>query len=108
LQSSGIPSLHHIGQSRSVAIGYSAPASVGAALANRKHGRISINFQRDGDLMYLPGVLWTAAHHWIPMLTVMHNNHVYNTEECGASPASITAISAGAVYRTGESASFDW
>ncbi len=80
MQSSGIPSLHHIGQSRSVAIGYSAPASVGAALANRKHGRISINFQRDGDLMYLPGVLWTAAHHWIPMLTVMHNNHVYNTE----------------------------
>jgi len=71
---------HHIGQSGSVAIGYSAPASVGAALANRKHGRISINLQHDGDLMYLPGVLWTAAHHRIPMLTVMHNNRAYNTE----------------------------
>jgi len=71
---------HHIGQSGSVAIGYSAPASVGAALANRKYGRISINLQHDGDLMYLPGVLWTAAHHRIPMLTIMHNNRAYNTE----------------------------
>ncbi|PYS35388.1 MAG: thiamine pyrophosphate-binding protein [Acidobacteria bacterium] len=71
---------HHIGQSGSVAIGYSAPASVGAALANRKYGRLSINLQHDGDLMYLPGVLWTAAHHRIPMLTIMHNNRAYNTE----------------------------
>ena len=71
---------HHIGQSGSVGIGYSAPASVGAALANRKYGRLSINLQNDGDLMYQPGVLWTAAHHRIPMLTVMHNNRAYNTE----------------------------
>jgi len=70
----------HIGQSGSVGIGYSAPAAVGAALANRKYGRISINLQNDGDLMYQPGVLWTAAHHRIPMLTVMHNNRAYNTE----------------------------
>jgi acetolactate synthase I/II/III large subunit len=71
---------HHIGQSGSVAIGYSNPAAVGAALANRKYGRLSINLQHDGDLMYLPGTLWTAAHHQIPMLTVMHNNRAYNTE----------------------------
>jgi acetolactate synthase-1/2/3 large subunit len=71
---------HHIGQSGSVGIGYSNPASVGAALANRKHGRLSINLQNDGDLMFLPGALWTAAHHKIPMLTVMHNNRSYNQE----------------------------
>lgn len=70
----------HIGQSGSVGIGYSAPAAVGAALANRKYGRISINLQNDGDLMYQPGVMWTAAHHRIPMLAVMHNNRAYNTE----------------------------
>ena len=34
----------------------------------------------DGDLMFLPGTLWTAAHHKIPMLTVMHNNRAYNRE----------------------------
>src|SRR5438067_9884220 len=60
---------HHIGQSGSVGIGYSNPASVGAALANRKHGRLTINLQNDGDFMFLPGTLWTAAHHKIPMLT---------------------------------------
>ncbi len=71
---------HHIGQSGSVGVGYSNPASVGAALANRKYGRLSINLQNDGDLMFLPGTLWTAAHHRIPMLTIMHNNRAYNRE----------------------------
>jgi thiamine pyrophosphate-dependent acetolactate synthase large subunit-like protein len=70
----------HIGQSGSVAIGYNNPASVGAALAHRKNGRLCINLQHDGDMMFLPNALWTAAHHQIPMLTVMHNNRAYNTE----------------------------
>src|SRR5204863_9726431 len=61
-------------------IGYGAPAAVGAALANRKHGRLSVNIQCDGDLNYAPGVLWTAAHHRIPLLTVMHNNRAYHQE----------------------------
>jgi acetolactate synthase I/II/III large subunit len=61
-------------------LGYNAPASVGAALANRKHGRLSVNIQCDGDLMYAPGVLWTAAHHHIPLLSVMHNNRAYHQE----------------------------
>jgi acetolactate synthase-1/2/3 large subunit len=71
---------HHIGQSGSVGVGYSNPASVGAALANKKHGRLSIDLQNDGDFMFLPNTLWTAAHHKIPMLTVMHNNRAYNQE----------------------------
>ena len=61
-------------------IGYGAPASVGAALANRKHGRLSVAIQTDGDLMYAPGVLWTAAHHRIPLLSVMNNNRAYHQE----------------------------
>jgi thiamine pyrophosphate-dependent acetolactate synthase large subunit-like protein len=56
------------------------PGAVGAALANRKYGRLSINIQNDGDLMYAPGVLWTAAHHRIPMLTIMNNNRGYHEE----------------------------
>src|SRR5256712_812939 len=71
---------HHIGQSGSVAIGYSAPASVGAALANRKYGRLSVHPQTDGDLMYLPRRLRTAAHARLPTLTMLHNNRAYNTE----------------------------
>ena len=55
-------------------------ASIGAALANRKHGRLSVAIQTDGDLMYAPGVLWTAAHHGIPLLSVMNNNRAYHME----------------------------
>ncbi len=61
-------------------IGYGAPSSVGAALANKKYGRFSVSLQTDGDLMYAPGVLWTAAHHRIPLLSVMHNNRGYHQE----------------------------
>jgi thiamine pyrophosphate-dependent acetolactate synthase large subunit-like protein len=61
-------------------IGYGAPAAVGAALANKKYGRLSVNIQCDGDLNYAPGVLWTATHHRIPLLTIMHNNRAYHQE----------------------------
>ena len=71
---------HYIGWSGAYGIGYGAPAAVGAALANKKHGRLSVNIQCDGDLNYAPGVLWTAAHHRIPLLTVMHNNRAYHQE----------------------------
>ena len=69
-----------LGGSGGGGIGYGAPASVGAALANRKYGRLSVTIQADGDLMYAPGVLWTAAHHKIPLLAVMHNNRAYHQE----------------------------
>ena len=68
------------GNSGGYGIGYSAPAALGAALANRKYGRLSIAIQGDGDLMFTPGVLWTAAHHRIPLLYVMHNNRAYHQE----------------------------
>jgi acetolactate synthase I/II/III large subunit len=73
---------HHqfIGFSGGYGIGYGAPAAVGAALANRKHGRLSVNIQCDGDLNYAPAVLWTAAHHKIPLLSIMHNNRAYHQE----------------------------
>src|SRR6266478_7179228 len=61
-------------------MGYGAPASVGAALAARGRNRIVINIQTDGDLNYAPGVLWTAVHHKLPLLTVMHNNRAWHQE----------------------------
>jgi len=69
-----------IGGAGGYGVGYGAPAAVGAALANRKHARPSVNIQCDGDLMYAPGVLWTAAHHHIPLLSIMHNNRAYHQE----------------------------
>ncbi|HYV62276.1 MAG TPA: thiamine pyrophosphate-dependent enzyme, partial [Bryobacteraceae bacterium] len=70
----------YIGGSGGAGVGYGAPAAVGAALANRKRGRLSVSIQNDGDLMYAPAVLWTAAHHKIPLLSVMHNNRGYHQE----------------------------
>jgi acetolactate synthase I/II/III large subunit len=71
---------HGIGGTGAAGIGYGAPASVGAALANRKHGRLSVSIQNDGDFLYGPAVLWTAAHHNIPLLSVMNNNRAYHEE----------------------------
>ena len=71
---------HYIGAQGAAGIGYGAPAAVGAALANRKHGRLTVNIHSDGDLNYAPGVLWTAAHHRIPLLNIMHNNRAYHQE----------------------------
>ena len=70
----------YIGESGGYGIGYNAPATLGAALANRKYGRLTVNIQSDGDLMYAPGILWTAAHHRIPILNIMHNNRAYHQE----------------------------
>jgi len=61
-------------------MGYGAPASVGAALAAKDRGRIVVNIQCDGDLNYAPGVLWTAVHHKLPLLTIMHNNRAWHQE----------------------------
>jgi thiamine pyrophosphate-dependent acetolactate synthase large subunit-like protein len=71
---------HWLGRSGGYGVGYGAPASVGAALANRDLGRFSVSIQSDGDLMYAPGVLWTAARHKIPLLAVMHNNRAWHQE----------------------------
>jgi acetolactate synthase-1/2/3 large subunit len=61
-------------------MGYGLGQSVGAALAAKERGRIVINIQCDGDLNYGPGALWTAAHHRLPMLTIMHNNRAWHQE----------------------------
>jgi len=70
----------YIGGQGAGGMGYGAPAAVGAALANKKHGRLSVSIQTDGDLNYAPAVLWTASHHQIPVLTIMHNNRGYHQE----------------------------
>src|SRR5207244_2099837 len=46
----------YIGGQGAYGIGYGAPAAVGAALANRKHGRLTVNIQCDGDVNYALGV----------------------------------------------------
>ena len=51
--------------------------STGVALAHRGKGRLVVDIQPDGDLMFDPGTLWIGAHDKIPMLIVMYNNRAY-------------------------------
>ena len=69
-----------IGDSGGGGQGYGMGASVGAALAHRAHGRLAVNVQGDGDIMYTPGAIWSAVHHNIPLLTLVHNNRGWHQE----------------------------
>ncbi len=69
-----------LGRSGGSGLGYGAPASVGGALAHRGTGRLPVAIQTDGDFLYVPGVFWTAAHHQIPLLSIVHNNRGYHQE----------------------------
>ncbi|HXI99980.1 MAG TPA: thiamine pyrophosphate-dependent enzyme [Micropepsaceae bacterium] len=69
-----------IGGSGAQGIGYNSPAALGAALANKDKGRLTVAIVGDGDFNMAPGVLWTAAHHKIPILYIVHNNRAYHQE----------------------------
>jgi len=70
----------YLGMHGAGGIGYCIGACTGAALAARERNRFVINIQCDGDINYAPGSLWTAAHHRLPMLTIMHNNRAWHQE----------------------------
>ena len=74
----------YTGTSGGAGIGYGIGASLGVGLAHKGSGRIAVNLQPDGDLLYCSSALYTAAHERLPLLTVMLNNHsYYNSEEHG-------------------------
>ncbi|MFM1815338.1 MAG: hypothetical protein RLZ98_2033 [Pseudomonadota bacterium] len=51
--------------------------SLGVALAHKGSGKVVVDIQPDGDLMFDAGALWVAAKYEIPMLIVMYNNRAY-------------------------------
>jgi len=69
------------GGSGGAGLGYGLPAALGVALAHRGSGRVCVNLQADGDLLYVVSALYTAAHHRLPLLTVMFNNRTYGNDE---------------------------
>jgi len=74
----------YLGTSGGAGVGYGMSASIGAALAHLDTGKLCVDIQADGDLLMTSSSLWTAAHHKIPLLIVMHNNRsFYNSEEHG-------------------------
>lgn len=51
--------------------------SLGVALAHKGSGRLVIDLQPDGDLMFDAGALWVASYYELPLLVVMFNNRAY-------------------------------
>ena len=51
--------------------------SLGVALAHRGSGRLVVDIQPDGDLLYDAAALWVASANRIPLLVVMYNNRAY-------------------------------
>ena len=76
------PPAHRAGEagevrSRSKQIHAEIGTSLGVALANKGTGRLVVDLQPDGDLMYDGGALWISAKYQIPLLIVMYNNRSY-------------------------------
>ncbi len=69
----------YVGASHGGGVGYGIGHAIGATLG--QPGRFAIDIQPDGDLLYTPGGLWTAAHHRVPILVVMFNNRSYYNDE---------------------------
>src|SRR5258707_15741431 len=63
-----------------VGSGNNAPWALGAALANKGTGRVTAAIIGDGEMMMTNTMLWTAAHHQIPLLAIVHNNRSYHME----------------------------
>lgn len=51
--------------------------SLGVALAHKGSGRLVVDLQPDGDMLFDIGALWTAAYYDIPILLIMVNNRAY-------------------------------
>ncbi len=62
---------------RSIGTATQISISIGVALAHKGSGRLVVDLQPDGDLMFDPGALWVASRHRIPMLAVMLNNRAW-------------------------------
>ena len=65
----------HVG--KTLGTGTQISIAIGTALAHRDAGRLVVDLQPDGDLLFDPQALWTAAYHEIPLLVVMFNNRAY-------------------------------
>ena len=74
----------YLGKSAGGGVGYGLSAAIGGALAYKGSNKICVDIQSDGDLLMTSSALYTAAHHKIPLLIVMHNNQsFYNSEQHG-------------------------
>ena len=64
-------------QFAAVALGYGPGIATGAGIAAKKTGETVVCIDGDGDFLYTPSALWTAAAQKVPALFVVLNNSAY-------------------------------
>ena len=65
----------------SAGLGLSTGVAIGQGLAHRGSGRFLVNIVGDGEFLFTPSSLWTAAHLNQPLLTIVNNNRLYGNDE---------------------------
>lgn len=73
--------LDYLGYDGGGGVGSGPGMAVGAALALKGSGRLTLGMMGDGEFLGAPSALWTAAHYGIPVLFVIANNRSYYTDE---------------------------
>jgi thiamine pyrophosphate-dependent acetolactate synthase large subunit-like protein len=73
--------LDFLGSDGGGGIGAGPGIAVGAALALRESGRLSVAVCGDGDFLMGATALWTAAHYRIPLLLIVANNVSFYNDE---------------------------
>src|SRR5665811_344234 len=66
-----------LGVSGGAGLGYGIGASLGVALAYKGTGKVCVDLQDDGDFLFAPSALWTAAHYQLPLLVIINDNGTY-------------------------------
>jgi thiamine pyrophosphate-dependent acetolactate synthase large subunit-like protein len=64
-------------QFAAVALGYGPGIATGAGIAAKRTGETVVCIDGDGDFLYTPSALWTAAAQRVPVLFVVLNNSAY-------------------------------
>ncbi|HEY4071849.1 MAG TPA: thiamine pyrophosphate-binding protein [Herbaspirillum sp.] len=73
--------LDYLGKDLGGALGTGPGHCIGAALALKDSGRLTIGVLGDGDFLMGVNALWTASKQRVPMMIVVVNNHSYYNDE---------------------------
>ncbi|MDZ4245719.1 MAG: thiamine pyrophosphate-dependent enzyme, partial [Dehalococcoidia bacterium] len=64
-----------------IGLGREIGVAIGSALACRGENRLVIDLQPEGDLLFTPQAIWTAARCKLPVVVIVYNNLCYGNSE---------------------------
>jgi len=73
--------LDYLGKDGGGGVGSGPGIAIGAALALKDSGRLTVGVLGDGDCLMSMNALWTAARYSIPVLFIVANNRSYYNDE---------------------------